>query len=63
MNPTVINHDVYDCHKTPDGEWEITKNGDFYMMCSGGETDAKHIVFLLNADVMVNTIKENVRKK
>lgn len=63
MNPKVINHDIYNYRQLPDGTWEITKNGGHYMMCSGGEQSAKHIVFLLNTDVFVTTIKEHVNGK
>lgn len=43
------NYDVFSL-RMEDGNYIITKNGDFFLFCTGGEAEAKRIVETLNKD-------------
>lgn len=44
------NYDVFSLRRLEDGNYIITKNGDFFLFCTGGEAEAKRIVEILNKD-------------
>lgn len=44
------NLDIYGVSKSADGDFYITKNGEYYLHCVGDESSAKDIAALLNDD-------------
>ena len=42
-------YDVFSYRQEQDG-YIITKNGDFFLLCTGGEAEAKRIAEILNKD-------------
>lgn len=42
--------DIYDYLQEPDGNWIITKNGDFFLNVSGGKTEAEKIARTLREE-------------
>lgn len=44
------NLDIYGVSKSSDGDFYITKNGEYYLHCVGDESSAKDIATLLNDD-------------
>ena len=56
-----MENDIYSYIRLPDGEYIITKNGDHFLTCNGSESDAKHIVHILNSDVERMKESKNVK--
>ncbi len=42
--------DHFRCVKRPDGAFDIKKNGEHLLTCTGSEDDARNIIKLLNSD-------------
>ena len=49
--------DSFRCVKRPDGSFDIQKNGEHLLTCTGSEDDARNIIKLLNSDRKETTTK------
>ena len=42
--------DIYDILQEPEGNWIVTKNGDFFLNVSGGKAEAEEIAQTLRRE-------------
>lgn len=48
----INSYDIFDYSKNEDGSFSVTKNGDFFLLCTGRESDVREIVETLRKDAI-----------